>query len=162
DVPDVIEWVRRRPEQGEWCVRHFVVEHLARLWQLHYNRNAIRLWAADWVETFRPGTCPRAAADARYWLHFSAALRRKDGAAPRTPRPNPGGPQGDEPGRARLPLPGALPPRRPPAIPAPHPRLGGRARHGRRAGRHAGGRGTGGPARPRVRRVPGGTGGGRA
>jgi hypothetical protein len=83
DVGDVAEWLYRRPDQAEWCVRHFLTEHLARLWCLYYYRNAIRLWAADLAETWRPGSCPGAAADARYGLRFSAALQRDNGFAPR-------------------------------------------------------------------------------
>jgi hypothetical protein len=83
DVADVAEWLQRRPDQGEWCVRHFVSEHLARLWQLHYYRNGIRLWAADHLGPWWPGTSPQALEQARYGLQFSAALRRGNGFAPR-------------------------------------------------------------------------------
>jgi len=83
DVADVAEWLRRRPAQGEWCVRHFFSEHLARLWSLRYYCNALRLWLAERAETSWPGACADAAAEARYHLTFTAALRRGDGFAPR-------------------------------------------------------------------------------
>jgi hypothetical protein len=83
DVADVAEWLQRRPAQGAWCLRQFACERLARLWKLRYHRNAIRLWAADHLERWRPGTCSETAAAARNELRFSAALRRGDGFAPR-------------------------------------------------------------------------------
>ena len=83
DLADVAEWIQQRPEQGWWCARHFVNEQVARLWNLYYYRNAIRLWLADYVECCCPGTCPNAALDARYGLRFAAALRHGDGFAPR-------------------------------------------------------------------------------
>jgi hypothetical protein len=83
DLADVLEWTRRRPAQAEWCWRHYLEEHLGRLWSLRYYRNAIRLCLADLAETWRPGTCPQTADEARYWLRFSALLRSPNGFAPR-------------------------------------------------------------------------------
>jgi len=83
DVADVVEWAQRRPDQGLWCVRHFLSEHLARVWSPYYYRNAIRLWVGDMAESWRQGTCPETAAEVRYNLRFGAALRRGNGFAPR-------------------------------------------------------------------------------
>jgi hypothetical protein len=83
DVPDVADWLRRRPDQGAWCLRHFVRERCARLCALAYYRNGLRLWAADRLRPWWPGSNPQAVEDADYGLRFSAALRRGDGFAPR-------------------------------------------------------------------------------
>jgi hypothetical protein len=83
DLADVADWAQHRPGRAEWCVRHFAGERLTRLWGLYYYRNGIRLAAADLVETWRPGICPDAAAEARRGRDFAVALRRGDGFAPR-------------------------------------------------------------------------------
>jgi hypothetical protein len=88
DLADVVDWLRCRPDQGRWCVRHLVREHCARLGGLYYYRHGISLWAADCLRPWWPGTCPHAVADAQYSLRFSAALRRGDGFAPRPENQN--------------------------------------------------------------------------
>jgi hypothetical protein len=82
DVRDVVRWCRERPTSATWCLRYYAEERAARLWQLYYHANAIRLWAADRAETLWPGACPQAAAEAREGLRLGAALRRADGFAP--------------------------------------------------------------------------------
>jgi hypothetical protein len=79
---DLRRWVRYRPGAAWWAPRHFLQERLARLWQLQYYRNGIRLWAADQVERCWPGPFAGAAAEAHKGLARSAALRREDGYAP--------------------------------------------------------------------------------
>jgi hypothetical protein len=83
NTADVTDWLHCRPDAGEWCVRHFLCERLARLWNLYYYRNSIRLWAADLAEARWPASCPETAAAAQYGLRLSAALQRQDGFAPR-------------------------------------------------------------------------------
>jgi hypothetical protein len=85
DTQDVIAWVRcRRWSAAEWGLRHFIQGRFARLWNLFYYRNGIRLWAADWAEGHWPGVCPQAAAEARLNRRHSESLRRADGFAPRS------------------------------------------------------------------------------
>jgi hypothetical protein len=79
---DLPRWVAYRPAAAAWGPRHFLVERLARLWQLSYYRNGIRLWAADQVDRRWPGPFADAAAEARRGLARAAALRRDDGYAP--------------------------------------------------------------------------------
>jgi hypothetical protein len=79
---DLPAWVRDRPGAAWWGPRHFLAERLARLWQLHYYRNAVRLWAADRAERLWPGPFAGAAAEARRGLARGVALRRADGYAP--------------------------------------------------------------------------------
>jgi hypothetical protein len=43
---DVVEWCWQRPDTIDWCLRHYVDEHVQRLWKLYYYRNGIRAWAA--------------------------------------------------------------------------------------------------------------------
>ena len=83
DVGDLARWARYRPEATEWCIRQFAQGRFARLWNLYYYRNGIRLWAADQIERLRPGCCPEAAAEARAALDYSAILGRGHGFAPR-------------------------------------------------------------------------------
>jgi len=65
DLHDLAEWMRLRPSDAPWSLRHFACDRLGRLWNLYYYRDGIRLWAADRLERFRPGLCPETAADAR-------------------------------------------------------------------------------------------------
>jgi hypothetical protein len=80
-----VRWAAARPGDAAWCARHFVSERLARLWHLHYYRNGIRLWAADFADRHWPGLCPGAAAEARDALAVSAVLRHGDGFTPHPP-----------------------------------------------------------------------------
>jgi hypothetical protein len=83
DLADVKEWLERRPGQGEWCLRHYLREHLARRWQLYYHRNGIRLWAMDLAEQRWPGTFPDAGRKIQNAREFNALLHRPNGFAPR-------------------------------------------------------------------------------
>jgi hypothetical protein len=82
DLEDVALWCRLRPSAAGWCVGCFAKDRVARLWQLFYHANAIRLWAADRAESFWPGCCAAAAAEAREGLRYSGALAQADGYAP--------------------------------------------------------------------------------
>jgi hypothetical protein len=82
-VKDLRVWWKLRPASVTWAVRHFARGHAARLSKLFVHRNAIRLWAADCLESLWPGSCPQAAAEAREGLHFAASLRAENGYAPR-------------------------------------------------------------------------------
>jgi hypothetical protein len=44
---DVLDWCWHRPDTADWCLRHYVDEHVQRLWSLYYYRNGIRAWAAE-------------------------------------------------------------------------------------------------------------------
>ena len=85
DVADVTRWMRDRPEGATWCLKQFAQEHLARLWNLYYYRNGIRLWAADRIERCWPGLCPEAAAEAREGLAYSSLLCLPRGLVSRPP-----------------------------------------------------------------------------
>jgi hypothetical protein len=82
NLRDVTTWVQLRPRAREWCLRQYVRGRCQRLWSLWHFRNGIRLWAADRLETLRPGICPETAAEARSGLRFNMALST-DGFAPR-------------------------------------------------------------------------------
>jgi hypothetical protein len=79
DVGDVVRWSRGRPEAAGWCLRHFAEEHAERAWGLYYQRNAIRLWAAEQADRLWPGACPAAAAEARATREAAAGLRASHG-----------------------------------------------------------------------------------
>lgn len=82
DLGDLAEWVRLRPDAAEWVVRHYVEERVGGCWQLFYYRNAVRLWAADQADQLWPDAFPRAVAEARAHLQYTADLRRGNGFAP--------------------------------------------------------------------------------
>ncbi len=65
DVHDLADWLRLRPKDAPWTLRHFAGDRVGRLWNLYYYRDGIRLWAADHLDRVCPGLCPELAADAR-------------------------------------------------------------------------------------------------
>ena len=82
-VSDVATWVAARPDSAEWVIRHFLQDHIARLWNLFYYRNGIRLWAIATADSLWPDLFPDAAAEAHENVAHARALRRADGFAPR-------------------------------------------------------------------------------
>lgn len=75
DRRDIGRWASAHPRDTELCLRHYLLERLARGSALYYWRNGIRRWAADEAEAACPGFCPDAACEARERLGNSAALR---------------------------------------------------------------------------------------
>jgi hypothetical protein len=47
EMSDVVCWCWERPDAIDWCLRHYLDEHVQRLWQLYYYRNGIQRWAAE-------------------------------------------------------------------------------------------------------------------
>lgn len=76
DARDVLRWIRLRPGDAEWCLRHRICEQASRCWSLFHHREGIRLWAGDRMESLWPGFCPDAARQAAKGLENSEALRR--------------------------------------------------------------------------------------
>ena len=64
---DVAAWVVARPDSAEWVIRHFIQDHIARLWNLFYYRNGIRLWAVATADTLWPDLFPAAATLCGLW-----------------------------------------------------------------------------------------------
>ena len=83
NASDVATWVAARPDSAEWVIRHFLQDHIARLWNLFYYRNGIRLWAIATADSIWPDLFPTAAAEARENVAHAGALRRPGGFAPR-------------------------------------------------------------------------------
>jgi hypothetical protein len=76
DGRDVLRWLRLRPGDAEWCLRHRICEQASQCWSLFYHRQGIRLWAAERMESLCAGFCPDAARQAANGLENSEALRR--------------------------------------------------------------------------------------
>jgi hypothetical protein len=79
---DLPQWLRSRPEAAEWGIRQFLMERLARCWQLYYYRRGIRLWAADQAERVLPGSFAELAILAREGIRYQAAMHSSQGFAP--------------------------------------------------------------------------------
>jgi hypothetical protein len=82
DRSDLAGWVRLKPSSAEWAVRHYANARMAGMWLLYRHRNAIRLWAAEGVDSLWPGCCRDAAAEARDNRTYAADLAHSDGFAP--------------------------------------------------------------------------------
>lgn len=79
---DLVDWIAHRPDSAAWATRQFLRARLERGWQFFDHRHGIRLWLADQLEEWSPGSFPETLAAARHNLAHGAALRSETGYAP--------------------------------------------------------------------------------
>jgi hypothetical protein len=79
---DLANWVRLRPEAGEWVTRHFLLSRLGQASNLFRYRHGIRMWAAIEADRMRPGSCAEATREAEELRERADALATGNGYAP--------------------------------------------------------------------------------
>ena len=79
---DVAEWVRLRPDSGEWVIRHFLQSRVGRASNLFRYRHGIRMWAATEADCLFSGSCPQTIEEARELSASADAVTSGSGYAP--------------------------------------------------------------------------------
>jgi hypothetical protein len=79
---DVARWVKRRPEAGEWVVRHYVQSRVGQASNLFRYRHGIRLWAATEADAMFPGRSPETMREADELREHADQLLTGNGYAP--------------------------------------------------------------------------------
>lgn len=80
---DLAEWVRTRPENTEWVIRHFLRGRIQRVSNLFQHRHAIRMWATITVDQFCPGCSPETLKEALEESKYAEGLISGNGYSPR-------------------------------------------------------------------------------
>jgi len=79
---DVARWVKRRPEAGEWVVRHYAQGRIGQASNLFRYRHGIRMWAATEADSAFADNCPETMREADELREHAELLLHGNGYAP--------------------------------------------------------------------------------
>lgn len=79
---DLGQWLRVRPEAGEWAVRHFTQAQLGKASNIYRYRHGMKMWAASEGNDRIPGSCTESLSEGDELRERSEILRVGNGYAP--------------------------------------------------------------------------------